>query len=429
MNFQKLMLSTLIVVSSISTSILAQDNIGWGQDPNPIRDHGPANPPRPREPHERPQPQQPIDQRDPWSNERDESSEVELQVNSYFQNQARLDLLRDAYVRSQLQGQLIQQVTITASTQQGNGQARLLVNGQSSEQAQTIGRQLMQYTFRVNPFSNSVGQSLRTLELEMRGNFYVEKVVFSMLQNGGPSWPGPGNPTQPQQPQVDVVRQQVNQTIQAEGGLQLYRLFSLGTERQGQALKRVSVVAHALRGFSQVSLLKNNEQSANMQTIGNSSTRISIDVGGLRIGQEIRDLRLYFRGDVVVEEVSLEFYLSGGNYPGPVLENRIEQIVNQRLYETSGVALTQLLRIDPRQNNRIVDSVEIIMRGSDYGTRLSLCQLTRGLPNMNCGAQQIMQPGSQRIILSSVNFARLSELNLSVRMGTIDIERIVINLR
>ncbi|MBC7426996.1 MAG: hypothetical protein H7336_00200 [Bacteriovorax sp.] len=422
MNFQKLMLSTLIVVTSVSTSLHAQDSIGWGPGSRP------GNQNQPRDPRDQSRDQQAQEQRDPWGNDRDDSSDVELQVNSYFQNQARLDLIRDSYIRSQLQGKLIQSVVITASTQDGNGQARLLVNGQSADQGQRVARQMMQYTFRVDPFSNSVSQNLRNLELDMRGSFYVEKVVFNVLQNSGPTWPGPGTPTQPSQ--ADVVRQQVNQSIQGEGGLQLYRLFSLGTDRQGQALRRVSVRAHALRGFSQVSLIKNAEQSASMQSIGGASALISIEVGGLRIGQDIRDLRLYFRGDVVVEEVSLEFDRAGNiPGPGPILENRIEQIVNQRLYETSGVALKQLLRIDPRQNNRIVNSVEITMRGSDYGTRLSLCQLVQGQLNMNCGAQQIMQPGVQRIILSSVNFARLSELNLSVRMGMIDIERIVINLR
>jgi hypothetical protein len=417
MNLKKLMVSALLVAS---TSLYAQDNVGWGTGQNSGRDSRSGN---------QQQPQQPSRQSDPWSNNgRDNSRDVELQVNAYFQNQARLDLIRDSYVRSQLQGQLIKEVIITASTQQGNGQARLLINGQSSEQTQKIGRQMMQYTFRIDPFSNSVGQSLRSLELEMRGNFYVEKVVFNMLENNIPSGPGPGNPSRPE---VDVVRQQVNQSIQGEGGLQLYRLFSLGSERQGQALRRVNIVAHAIRGFAQASLLKNTESSAGMQSIGVSSTRLSFEVGGARIGQEIQNLSLYFRGDLVIEEVSLEFDRAGANYPGPgpVLDTRIEQIINQRLYETSGVALTQLMRIDSRQYNRIVNSVEITLRGSDYGARLSLCQLVQGQMNMNCGVQQIMQPGSQRIILSSVNFARLSELNLSVRMGTLDIERIVLNLR
>ena len=413
MNLQKLMLSALLVVS---TSLHAQDQIGWGPGSAPGRG-GEQNRPGQRDDRR--------DQRDPWA-ERENIRDVELQLNSYHTNQ-RLDLIQDSYIRSQLLGRAIREVVITASTQHGNGQARLLINGMSSEAPQTIGRQMSRYTFRVDPFSNSVGQSLRNLELEMRGNFYVEKVVFSLLENSGPSWPGPGNPSQPQ---VEVVRQQVNQTIYGEGGLHLYRLFDLQGSRQGQALRRVTVLARALRGSSVVSLLKNAETSSSSQYLSSQSQRVSFEVGGLRIGRDIDSLKLFIRGDAVIEEVSLEFDKAGQfPGPGPVLDTRIDQIVNQRLYETSGVRLIDLMRIDSRQNNRIVESVEITMRGADYGTRLNLCQQVQNQPAINCGPMQIMQPGSQRIFLSAINFARLSEVSLSVRMGMIDIERIVINLR
>lgn len=421
MNLQKLMLSALLVVS---TSLHAQDQIGWGPGSAPGRG-GDLNRPGQRDERRDDRRDDRRDQRDPWA-DRENIQDVELQLNSYYTNQ-RLDLIRDAYIRSQLQGQQIREVTITASTQFGNGQARLLINGASAEAPQIIGRQMSRYTFRVDAFSNSVGQSLRNLELDMRGNFYVEKVVFSLLQNTGPTWPGPGNPSQPQ---VDVVRQQVNQSISVEGGLQLSRLFDLQS-RQGQALRRVTVQARALRGSAMISLLKNTESSASSQYIYSQSQRITFEVGGLRIGQDINNLRLFVRGDALIEEVSLEFDRGGVIFPGPgpVLESRIDQIVNQRLYETSGVRLIDLMRIDSRQNNRMVESVEITMRGANYGTRLSLCQQVQNQSAMNCGPMQITQPGSQRIILSSVNFARLSEINLSVRMGMIDIDRIVINLR
>lgn len=421
MNLSKLMLSVLLVASSLSTSLNAQDNIGWGPGSQPTR---PGQ--RDQRDDRRDQNQRERDQRDPWGDQNSSMRDVELQLNAYYTNQ-RLDLIRDSYIRSQLQGKLIKEVIITASTQHGNGQARLLINGMSSEAPQTVARQMSRYTFRVDPFSNSIGQSLRNLELDMRGNFYVEKVVFSLLENSGPSWPGPGTPSQPQ---VEVVRQQVNQSIQTEGGLQLGRLFDLQS-RQGQALRRVTVLARALRGSAAVSLLKNAETSAAAQYISSSSQRISFETNGMRIGQELQSLRLFIRGDALIEEVSLEFDRGGVIFPGPgpVLETRIDQIVNQRLYETSGVRLIDLMRIDSRQNNRIVDSVEITLRGADYGTRLSLCQQVQNQQTMNCGSQQIMQPGSQRIILSSVNFARLSEVALSVRMGMIDIDRIVINLR
>lgn len=408
MNFKKLMLSSLLV---LSTSLHAQD-MGRGGHQQPGRDPWSQGNSQNNS----------NNSQDPWGNGQESVRDVELQLRQYYQDQARLNLLEDAYTRSQLQGQRIKEITITASSESGNGQARLLVNGQAQEMAKTVARQTARYTFRVDSQANS----LRSLELEMRGRFYVEKIVFSIAQSSGPVNPGPGIPSQPQ---IEVVRQQLNETIQTEGGLQLYRVFNLA-ERQGQALRRVTVLARSQRGAGIGQLLVNDQNSGISQNIGMSSTRLTFEVSGQKIGREIQGLRLYFRGNIVVEEVSLEFD-KGASNPGPVLDRRIEQVINQRLYETSGVNLTSLMRIDRGQESRVVDSVEIVVRGSDYGTRLALCQQVLQGPyqSVNCGNFTTLTPGNQVLRLTSVNFAKLSELSLSVRMGMIDIERIIINLR
>jgi hypothetical protein len=408
MNFKRLVLSTLLV---LSTSLHARGERAPERDPWNTR------------------PTTPRDQQAPWG---DQGSirDVELQVSRYFEGQARLDLLEDAYTRSQLQGQRIREVTITASTEMGNGQARLLVNQQSSEQPRTVARQMARYTFAVDPFANSINQGLRTLELEMRGRFYVEKVVFGLVQNSGPVNPGPSLPPQPQ---TEVVRQQFNEVINQEGGLNLFRNFNLGVERQGQAVRRISVLARSQSGYAQGQLLINDQGSGQAQSIGTSSTRLTFELSGQRIGREIQGLRLQFRGYLIVEEVTLEFDRAGSiPGPGPILERRIEQSINQRIYDTSGVNLTALMRIDRRHEDRIVDSVEIFLRGSDYGVNLKLCQqvLNSGpYPTVNCGANSMVTPGMQVIRLSSLNYAKLVELSLSVRMGMIDIDRIAINFR
>jgi hypothetical protein len=429
MNFKTLMISSLLV---LSTSLQAQDHIGWGNQPGqPGRPPQPQQPQRPQQPQQpqRPQepsrPQQPSQPSDPWGESRGDERDVEYQIGQYYQPQSRLNLLQDSYVRSQLQGKRIKEVVVTLSSEQGNGVARLLSNGQALDQGQLIGRQVSRYTFKVDPFANSIEQGLRSLEIEMsRGRFYVEKAVFSFVQSSGPSYPGPGIPSQPQ---VEVVRQQLNETIQTEGGLQLYRLFNLAAERQGQALRRVTVLARSQRGSAQGQLLVNDQNSASAQNIGVSSTRLSFEVNGQRIGREIQGLRLYFRGNVIVEEVSLEFDKAGS---GPVQQQRIEQVINQRLYDTNGVALTTLMRIERQHEQRIVESVELYLRNSDYGARLKLCQQVQGpYETQNCGNFSTLNPGAQMVKLTSVNFAKLSELSLSVRMGMIDIDRIIINLR
>lgn len=428
MNLSKMMiLSTLL----LSTVLNAQDHIGWG-DPRDPRD--PRNPNRPQEPQRPQRPSEPQRPNDPWEDHEDDQRndrDVELFIGQYFQGQSSLNLLRDSYTKMQLEGRRIKEIKITASTEQGQGTAKILANGQSFEAARTIPRQLIEHTFRADPFSNQVGRDLRTLELEMKGRFYVEKVVFILLENNGPVGPGPVFP--PGQ-KVEVIRQQLNENIQGEGGLHLFRMFNLGLERQGETVKRVTILARSQRGQAQAQLLLNDQSTGLGQLIGTNSTRVTFDLQpGLRIGREIQSMRLYFRGNVTIEEVTIEVEKEshGGQWPNPGQnERRLEQVLNQRIFETSGVRLIDLMRIERRHEERIVDSVELVLKYADYGARVKLCQeVSSQYQAVNCGTISTLNPGAQVIRLSSVNFAKLKEVSLSVRMGMIDIERIIVNLR
>lgn len=380
-------------------------------------------------PHRPTQPNIPLDPWDQRGTQQSQAASVEKNIQNYFMGQSRLDLLTDYYILSQLQGLRIRDITIVASTEQGAGQASLLLNGQALESSKLIARQMTSYTFRLDPFANVVGQSLRTIDLEMKGRFYVEKVIFNILENNGPGRPGPTRP--PEGPRVEVVRQLLNERIQQEGGLELFRMFNLGMERQGQAINKVTVVARSARGFGEASLMINNQQATTSQNVGIDSTRLTFDlIQGMRIGQEIQGLRLFFRGNITIEEVSIEIEKRGGGHIPPSMERRFEQVVNQRLYDTSGVDLRSLMQIPARFEDRLVDSVELVLRNSDMGVRLKLCQVIQDqFQSVNCGAPTLVSSGAQIVRIASVNFAKLRELTLSSRMGMIDIERIVINFK
>jgi hypothetical protein len=414
MNLKKLIASTLLL--TLSSSLLA--DIRPGNDPRL-----PGNSGGGKDPWEDSRPGQ-----DPWErDDREETQKEELQVRQYFMGQSRLDLLQDAYTRARIQGKEIKKIVIEASSEQGNGQARLLVNGQSSaEGAQTLPRPVTKVAYKLDSFANTVGRSLRTLELEMKGRIYVEKVIFHVVEAQRPPGPGPGNPGQPQ---IEVVRQQLNETIQGEGGLNLGRVFNL-TERQGQALARVTILARSARGQAQAQLLVNDQTSAQAQLIGMSSTRITFETNGMRLGQQIQSLRLQVRGNAVIEEVSLEFENRNVPGPGPIQERRIEQVLNQRLYDTNGVAIRELMRLERRHDERQVESVELVLRNADMASTVKLCQTIEGqFQSINCAAPTRLSAGAQVVRLTAQNFVKVKELSLSVRMGMIDIDRIVLNLR
>ncbi len=419
MGFKHVVLSALLL-SSLSVHA---DSSRLGENRN-----RPTRPTRPGIPST---PTQPGYSNDPWGNRNSSAaSNVEESIQNYFMGEQSLDLISDYYIRSQLQGLRIKDITIVASTELGRGRATLMLDDRAIEDSKEVARQMNSYTFRVDPFANVVGQSLRKIELKMQGRFYVEKVIFNVFGANDSSGPGPTRP-QPG-PQVEVVRQQLDEHISEEGGLELFRLFNLGLERQGQAVKRVTIMARSAYGFGQASLMVNNQQVSAVQNVGSDLTRLTFEVGqGMRVGQEIRGLSLYFRGNIDIAEISIEVEKNaGGSGQLPRMDRRFEQVVNQRLFNTSGVDLRSLMQIPSIFNDRIVDSVEIVARNATMGTRLQLCQVIQDqYQSVNCGVAQVTGSGSQVIRLSGVTGAELEDLTLSVRMGVVDVERIAIIFR
>ena len=419
MSLKQLVLSAFLLSSSLTSSLSYADSIGWGNRPNPGA--GSTRPNLPTVPN------------DPWANENSSSNSktVEENIQKYFSGQSKLDLLADFYIRSQLQGVRIKDITIIASTEQGAGQASLLLNGQFLESSKLVARQMASYSFKVDPFANIVGQSLSSIELGMQGRFYVEKVIFNVFEASSSTSTGSGHSTEGTR--AEVIRQQLNERIQEEGGLELFRIFNLGMEKRGQIIKRVSVIARSDRGFAQASLLVNNQQISTAQTVFMGSNRLTFELGqSMSIGREIQSLRLYFRGNLTVEEVSIEIESREGsrNPLPPSIEQRFEQILNQRLYDTSGVDLRSLIQIPSRFDDRVINSVDLILRNSDMGVRLKLCQVIQDrFQTANCSVPVITSSGAQVVRLLGVNLAKLRETTLSSRMGMIDIDRIVINFR
>ncbi|MBP9682863.1 MAG: hypothetical protein KBD76_15795 [Bacteriovorax sp.] len=313
----------VLSVVLIATASVSADTIGWGGNnqnrPTQPTRPGPSIPPIP--------PSQPTIPNDSWGNDNSagqhsshNTRQVESLVQNYFIGQSKLNLLADYYIVSQLRGQRVLDVTVIASTEQGQGRAALILNGQSIENSVVVARQMAAYKFKVDPFANTIGRDLRSIELSMQGRFYVEKVIFNVLEASDPRLPGPRHPSEgrPRERAVEIVRQQVNQQIDREGGLELSRLFNLGLERQGQIVRKVSVLVRNIRGYSAATLLVNGRQVSTSQSIGSGLSRITFDLGaGVRIGQDMRALRLLINGSVLIDEVSLEI-VSG-------VEQRIER--------------------------------------------------------------------------------------------------------
>jgi hypothetical protein len=287
MSLKKSVLSALILLSSL-TSLTAQADFDR------------------RDPRRDPRPDPRCDSRDPWcDNRRDDRRDrldliVEQDIRRYFDQRSSLDLLIDSYTRSQLLGRKVREIRISMATELGRGQANLLVNNRQLEASVIVARDVREYSFRVEPFSNEVGRSLRSLSLEMQGRFYVDRAVFVLEEDRGSTDPFP-RPSQ-----TEVVRSQVNQVIDREGGINLFRQLPL-LERQGKIVKRVNVVAISRFGMGSIMLLENNESFGQTAAVSPNSSRVTFELTrNERIGYDLQSLRLQANGSMTILEVSVE---------------------------------------------------------------------------------------------------------------------------
>lgn len=228
---------------------------------------------------------------------------VELQVNRYFQEREQLDLLADYYIVSQLRGKLIKDITIFAATERGMGEAQLLLNGQQLERGQIVAQRVNAYTFRVDPFANEVERSLRSAVLNLRGKFYIEKVVFNLLERDNRHDPFPMPPI----PTTQIIRQQMNERILGEGGLDLFRIFNLSATSRGQTIKSVTVSGRSVRGIGLSELLVNGQSTGVRQQIKEGPNSVTFNLGfGSRVGENLQALQIHLMGLMVIEEISME---------------------------------------------------------------------------------------------------------------------------
>lgn len=431
MQISKIIVSSSVLVSLLApTALLAGQNSGSFDPFEPDRPSHPSRPSQPTEPNRPTQPGSfdPWDDRrddrreDQWGNQQGQISVVERSVRQYHLGNNIVDLLQDFGLRRELENKELIEVGILASTEQGNGVAQLRVNRLETGFAQTVRRDLNLYTFAVDPLRSIVGRDIFDLELNLRGRFFVDRVIFKVRERRIIEEP---------RERVEVIRQIINQTVQGEGGVTLDRHLNLALHH-GKVIKSLSIRARALRGSARAQLLVNHmtRAEAGLSTF-TSDVRLDF-FSRERLGIDVQSLRAVIKGNAVIEEVILELENrvgGGGNGPvDPRLERRIERIVNTRLYDNQTVDLKQLIQLNMRQEEREVESIELLVRASDFGSRVKACQKLGMYGSITCGAVEVLRGDLALVRLQVPSGTKARELALQVR-GFIDLEKIIIDLR
>ena len=427
MQLSKIVVSSSLLVSLLSPSIiLAGENSGNFDPFEPDRPSRPSRPSEPTRPSEPSRPSNP-GSFDPWEDRdrRDNNSSgisiVERSVRQYHVGNNIIDLLQDFGLRRELENKELVEVSILASTEQGNGVAQLRVNRLETGYAQTVRRELNLYNFSIDPLRSIVGRDIFDLELNLRGRFYIDRLVFKVRERRIIDEP---------RERTEVIRQYINQTIQGEGGITLDRVLNLA-QHQGKVIKSLSLRARSLGGFARAQLLINGLTRAEAG-LSTYTSDVRLDFHSReRLGVDVQSLRAVIKGSAIIEEVILELENRGGNFPGPVdprADRKIERVVNTRLYDNQTTEVRQLIQLGMRQEEREVESVELLIRSSDFGSRIKACQKLGSYGSITCGAVEVLRGDLALIRLQVPMGTKVRELALQTR-GIVDLEKISISLR
>lgn len=127
--------------------------------------------------------------------------------------------------------------------------------------------------------------------------------------------PGPPNPP-PSQP--DYLYRATNHYVGNEGMFDLRQIFNIGNQYYGRQIEFVTIKARSTAGMGQATLIVNGNRSGNTQYVDGASRDFFFmpdPRGGDHLDTEVRTLKVYLKGQMVLEAIGVKFAGNGHNPP------------------------------------------------------------------------------------------------------------------
>ncbi len=191
-------------------------------------------------------------------------------------------------------GQQIRAVILRAATAAGRGQAVVTVNGSPVTGTQIIGTNMDTYRFQLPEWANELGREIQQLQLEIRGNFFVEGVGVKMGRNDG-GFPG--------RPVRETI--QINREFRGDQTLYLADYVNLAQYR-GMRLQRVVLTASTRLGRGDATFC-NSVDCDTVQDVDTAIRSYAFRVRGDQVDRDARNWNMRLRGNFYVRSIQLEF--------------------------------------------------------------------------------------------------------------------------
>ncbi|GAB4414433.1 MAG: hypothetical protein OHK0056_21270 [Bacteriovoracaceae bacterium] len=334
-------------------------------------------------------------------------------VNQEFRGETILPLRRMLDLDQQYRGYELKRVVVFGSSRAGFGQATLLINGRQEGLSETLAIGGDRNVLEVAP-GQEIGRDIKTLELKLNGNIYIDQIVAILVDRDDRPGPGP------------IFSQRVQRTIMSNFDrfrpLDVLRELSLES-RRGDSVESITVRTqflgrdgrrHGPVRLTGAELFINGRPTGQRQYVDrfNQDLTFFLARGADTIGRELMSVEVVFDDGVFVE--SVEAIVRNGRVgpgPGPIPGPRvIDSRPMRRVFGDEDVALASIL--DTRGVRGKLMRVEVEVENRGLRGQIRLCD--RNLGTLGCSATERLLDGRNYITLTLAG-ADLQSSTLAIR--------------
>ncbi len=346
---------------------------------------------------------------------------VSEEVRGFFSGDSTLKL-KQLLSLGQHRGMELKKVILVAETRGGNGTAELVINGRTETFPERVGTRIENIDLKPRSSGLIIGRDINSLQIDLKGQFYVEKVIAVLEEPSvrpGPS-PIPGQ----------VARKYISQSFRGFETLPLRQLMDLDRDFRGMSIAKVVVTGESIYGSSDARLTVNGSQVGRVETFSRfrRDLEFALPNSSDTLGDEIRTLQLDLRGEIYIESIEVHFERRGNRpTPGPFPADRLDRAPRMPLKGAHALNLIDVMGATASDGRREVSHVEITVSGANERAALALCSNT--VRGQVCDTEEDLSFGRRTSISLDVRGRTALKDLVLMSKGTLVLERISVHFR
>lgn len=360
-----------------------------------------------------------------WDNPRgsEDRFRVSEEVRQFFSGESTLKV-KQLLSLGQHRGMELKKVILVAETRAGRGTAELVINGHSETFPERVGTQIENVDLKPRSSGLIIGRDINTLQIHLKGQFYVERVIAVLEEPYVRPGPGPG-PIPGQ-----VARKYISQSFRGFETLPLRALMDLDRDYRGMNIAKVVVTGESIYGHSQARLMVNGSQVGHTETFSRYRRDLEFILPNSSdtLGDEIRTLQLDLTGEIYIESIEVHFERRGPRPgPGPGPSDRLDRAPRMPLRGAHALNLIDVMNASVFDGRREVSRVDIVVSGANQRAALALCSNT--VRGQVCDTEEDLSYGRRTSITLDVRGRTALKDLILMSKGALTLERISVHFR